>query len=447
MCSLRADYVGAMEWFRKSLEASLQDGGMSSRPHAMLNMGRIFVRMRDYPTALGYMAEALAMAENMGDPETLAKVLDAIGTVHVQLGDGKVAREYYERSYGLFQECDLEIPAALTLTNIGVACVALDETDEALGHIREALAVFRRCRIPYYLARTLMILGDVQCERGDYRAALEALRESVAVSQSIGNRLGEATALLYNVKAHLGLDEVDCAAEYAGKGIAIAEELNDGALMYNFYDMLATICERMGDPLLSVRYLRMRIALKEKIEGMQAQRAAVMLQMQGEVDRMRAELERYREKSRTIEREMEAGRQELASVTLKLTRRDEREEKLEGRLRSYAEHSTGDVAEALRGMLADLKQMKNEEKRWRAFERQFEYLLPGFLQRLSSTHPALTPTELKVCSLVRINLATKDIASILCTSARTIDNHRRHIRVKMSLSPRANLTTVLLSFE
>ena len=55
----------------------------------------------------------------------------------------------------------------------------------------------------------------------------------------------------------------------------------------------------------------------------------------------------------------------------------------------------------------------------------------------------LTPTELKVCTLLKSNLSTKEIAEVLNSSIHTVETHRRRIRKKLGLSGQANLTTFL----
>lgn len=65
---------------------------------------------------------------------------------------------------------------------------------------------------------------------------------------------------------------------------------------------------------------------------------------------------------------------------------------------------------------------------------------------LIQSYPDLTPSELKLCAYLRLNIPTKDLADILNRSVRTIETSRSNIRKKLRLGPQENLVTFLLSF-
>lgn len=57
----------------------------------------------------------------------------------------------------------------------------------------------------------------------------------------------------------------------------------------------------------------------------------------------------------------------------------------------------------------------------------------------------LSPAELQVCLLLARNRSTKQIADMLNTAPCTIESHRRSIRRKLGLEPRANLVSFLVA--
>jgi DNA-binding CsgD family transcriptional regulator len=58
--------------------------------------------------------------------------------------------------------------------------------------------------------------------------------------------------------------------------------------------------------------------------------------------------------------------------------------------------------------------------------------------------PRLTPTELQVARLVAQGLATRDVATRLFVSPRTVDFHLRNVFAKLGVTSRAALAHVPL---
>jgi tetratricopeptide (TPR) repeat protein len=82
---------------------------------------------------------------------------------------------------------------------------------------------------------------------------------------------------------------------------------------------------------------------------------------------------------------------------------------------------------------------------WKEFELRFEQVHKEFFYVLKELYPDLTPVELKVCSLLRLNMNSKDISTLTNRSVRTIENTRTSIRKKLDLNPQINLSSYLLS--
>ena len=81
------------------------------------------------------------------------------------------------------------------------------------------------------------------------------------------------------------------------------------------------------------------------------------------------------------------------------------------------------------------------------FESQFDTINAGFTSKLLEKHSTLTPKEVRICALMKLNLSSKDIANTLAISQRTVEVHRLQIRKKMRLKQTDNLATKLASIQ
>lgn len=79
------------------------------------------------------------------------------------------------------------------------------------------------------------------------------------------------------------------------------------------------------------------------------------------------------------------------------------------------------------------------------FEARFTGVYEQYYEKLKSLAPELTPHELRICALMRLNISTKEIAMLTNRTAGTVDNTRSSIRKKLKLEDDTNLQEYLLN--
>ena len=82
---------------------------------------------------------------------------------------------------------------------------------------------------------------------------------------------------------------------------------------------------------------------------------------------------------------------------------------------------------------------------WKRFEEAFNNADKDFLNKLKQKHPNLTSGDLRLCVYLRLNLSSKEIASLLNISYKSVEVRRYRLRKKMSLQPQNNLVAYILS--
>ncbi len=87
----------------------------------------------------------------------------------------------------------------------------------------------------------------------------------------------------------------------------------------------------------------------------------------------------------------------------------------------------------------------NSQESWNVFDMQFSSLHPDFTKKLLELCPQLSKTELRLCCLLRADLSTKSIASLMHLENETIDQYRHRLRRKLKLPPRTDLNVFMQS--
>ncbi len=88
----------------------------------------------------------------------------------------------------------------------------------------------------------------------------------------------------------------------------------------------------------------------------------------------------------------------------------------------------------------------SQKKYGEILQTNLEEITSPFINQLSRSYQALTPTEIAVCNMIRNGMQTKEIAEARGVSAATINRHREKIRRKLNITNQdVNLTTLLQS--
>jgi len=70
----------------------------------------------------------------------------------------------------------------------------------------------------------------------------------------------------------------------------------------------------------------------------------------------------------------------------------------------------------------------------------------NFIQRLCEAYPGLTDNEKRLIALLRLNLSSKEIASILNISPKSVEMNRYRLRKKLKVDPKVNLNDFIRDF-
>ncbi|WP_298651366.1 triple tyrosine motif-containing protein [uncultured Proteiniphilum sp.] len=88
-----------------------------------------------------------------------------------------------------------------------------------------------------------------------------------------------------------------------------------------------------------------------------------------------------------------------------------------------------------------------EEDEWSLFQSNFDLIHKNFFRKLKERYPLLTPTDLKLCALLRLNYSSKEIAEMLNISTRGVEAARYRLRKKLHLSEADNLVDFMIKFQ
>ncbi|WP_298363531.1 tetratricopeptide repeat protein [uncultured Lutibacter sp.] len=138
---------------------------------------------------------------------------------------------------------------------------------------------------------------------------------------------------------------------------------------------------------------------------------------------------------------LELKNKELTESALRLI---EKEEFIEN-LKKKVEGQKGILdTEVIKRMLKTIQGSPNNN--WKEFEARFTTINQSFYNNLKNKFPQLSQTDQKICALVKLNLSSKDMSSLLGISIESVHTSRYRLRKKLGLTRKDNLEEFISSF-
>jgi diguanylate cyclase (GGDEF)-like protein len=149
----------------------------------------------DHETAYGLGVRCLRLAEDAGDRETMAQAHNAMGAAAFGTGDLELCGRHLHAALALSEELEQPQGTAGALGNLAKLSLRLGDLPAASGYIDRCLRLERATGNTFGVVLGLEFRGQILLAQGDLAAARASLEDSLTLSRSIGDRYGEAMAL------------------------------------------------------------------------------------------------------------------------------------------------------------------------------------------------------------------------------------------------------------
>ena len=194
-----------------------------------------------------------------------------------------------------------------------------------------------------------------------------------------------------------------------------------------FYLLLALI----GVYLLYTRSQKRYKALEQKVDS-------TVKQSKEEIQRLETE---------KIQAQLDHKKRELVAATLHLVQKNDTIVDIANQLSDIKEKSRdNDVKLQLQKLIRSLKNDEVMDEGWDQVMFHFNELHEDFFDRLKKAHPSLTPKDLRLCAYLKMNLTTKEMATLMNVSLRGVEASRYRLRKKMDLPSEENLTEFVMGY-
>lgn len=421
-----------------------------------------------------------------------------LGMAYVDQGNYDLASRNYEDALVVFRRYNNTSRIATTYTKIADLLTVQEKYSPAFDYLNQALDLHRQNNFPYGIAEATGKLGELAAARGEHDDAISYFLLAVAASQQRNDQFGLAAHYYGIGSAYLEKRNTSLAEDYLNRAKQIAETYGLQRVRRDVYFTLKELETSKGNYRQALAYadayLNVRDSLfnKEKsnlIANMEARRAFAeqeeqlviaqknvdILQQQDKVSRLtkwllvlslltaiaiayallsmkdkvinrkRADLKVANRKTDDLENALISKEQELTSYTLNFVHKNEGITELKQLIEGLRKKVGTEHRPTLKTVERKLDGLLRIDEDWADFRRHFESVHPELISRLQEDFPGLTSNEFRLIALIRLNLSSKEISSVLGISPDSVKTARYRLRKKLDLETQDSLFEFLLA--
>ncbi len=485
--AIKTDLNVALDYSKQALEIAKRNGNKKVLSNAYTQVASNLIFIGIYDESLKYFIESLRIAEKLGDESILFPLYHNIGVLKDRLQQFDEALEYYFKALSILDKSsqkDINSESGYkysTIYNsIGNIYGSKNDKNSAKEYYLKGYNLAKGTNFEIF-GTICNNLGKLGIEMGDYENAYKYLTESLNFRFKRNDQFGIAKTFIFLSLYYKDTKDYPKAIEYANKSLTISKDTKAILTMQNATNMLSDIYFEMKDYEKSLDFFKQYKTLNDSLlnDKKYSEIAKLQLQYENEIsDRVKEVKDQKRRlimfiitstlllisiimgllyflsKSRNkriklenekLEKEMQLKNKELTTNVMYLLKKNELIGNITQRLLNLKTKLKEENREPIQKIIFDLQSITENEV-WEEFEHRFQNVHEDFYKNLQAKFPDLTPSEIKLAAFLRLNMTTKDIASITGQNINTLETARYRLRKKLGITNQeVNLVNFLLN--
>jgi DNA-binding SARP family transcriptional activator len=220
--------VGRLPQARAALEEALalvrRLGDRQEEVGTLAKLADLLARQGDFPAAMEYACQGLALAERVDSPAYGAWNRRALGQALAALGHMDEGLAHLRNATQTFETLAWRAMLAGTLLRLGLALQLAGDRVGATAALERVPTLSRETHEVYEAAYALAVLGDLRLAQGEREAGRQVLEEAACLAPEIGLPWHRGGILLHIAAGRLLLGQVEAALANIEGAIRLAEE-------------------------------------------------------------------------------------------------------------------------------------------------------------------------------------------------------------------------------
>ncbi|GAB4292578.1 MAG: hypothetical protein Kow0068_17810 [Marinilabiliales bacterium] len=416
-------YYIAIDHYLEALKYADELEDEKDKTHIYLSLGRVYHEIEDRTNSLKYYGLAKKNAEITRDTISLIYALNNIGNVYYKYGAYEKAIEYYELSLQKNENLEDAKGQAVALSNLGFVNIALGNYKKAMELLNASQKLSKSINDIELIINNIQGIADAYEGMGIYKSALKKFKEYTHIRDSV-----------FNAEKHKQIAEMQTRYESEKKDKEIK-------LLENKQKMDRMQLYAIGIILLLFIVIGVFIYSRQKSKLKRDREIMEKNKLIHEAQKKLVEIEK-KEKNR-LKEELNNKNMELTNFALHIIHKNELIQDLKNTIKELKGKDGAERNKCLNELILKLNQTLKTNNELYEFQQHVEKVNYDYFYKLNQKFPELTENEKRLSALLRLNLSSKEIASLNNISIKAVEMGRYRLRKKLGLDKTDNLSKFL----
>jgi len=406
----------ALNNFQQALERFKTGNDHKGIAESYSYIGQVFEQKEAYDSSHIYQELALAEFKRLNDKSQIAYTYSRIGSIYEDQLKYQTALHYFLLAYRIYGEGPARVELAAIQNNIG-------DTYRKIGNYHQALIYSKKAEV---LAAMLHDNRQLSSAHRDLAKTFEQLHQyDSAYYYSEKSRLAYSKS--YNTESEKQLNLIQTLFDVQRKDHEIQQ------LEYkNRVSHILTLSILVSS--LLATFLGISLLSRQRLK---ISNSKVLFETRQQS--MELELHNKQLQQESLKAELELRSKELTGITLHMIKKNEVLEDLKTKLASIVKEDKRDQRKELKQLVEFINLNSSQDKNWEDFRAVFEHVHQDFFEKLMMHTGGLTATDLRFLALLKMNLNSADMATMLAISQTSLRTTRYRLRKKLQLPEDASL--------
>ncbi|MCD4772365.1 MAG: tetratricopeptide repeat protein [Bacteroidales bacterium] len=493
-------YQPAINYFLISVKIFKELGSKNDIAKAYNKLGYIHLIQNDNKQALDAFFKSLIYSTEIGDEYQTAYSFNYIGNTYYNQKRYDLAMDYYKQSLELRKKINDLKGIAGTYNNIGEIFRLKKNYYQALEYYQKSVEINTEIGNRKWLSINYQNIGSIFQDMGDYQKAISFFLKGLEISNNINYKNGISSINNSIGNYYLKLKQNSLAIDYFNIALNTAKEINSSLEILKNYLSLSNSYKNKKNYQKSLQFYHQYSILKDSLKNIDKERQFSKLEKSYELEISESQNILKDNEIELLERNKKINQLQMTILISGLllvlifgmfafSRQKNKIKKdrelLEKNKQIHEAHKTlmsttinnknkelinfalhighmNEFIQALKSDIYNIKNKKEEDKpslikdlifkinqslrvnhELEKFQKDVDKVNRDFFNKLYKKYPDLTKNEKQLSALLRLNLSSKEIASLNNISTKAVEMSRYRLRKKLKLDLNTSLTDFL----